>query len=207
MLRKLFLYLAALLVAASSFAADPSYHSYFTKGNQLLKEKRHKEAIAQYEKALELDPKNSQILLRIGIAYSQMDEANKAFQFTKQASSLDPSYTAFYQLGFIYAKKNEFEKSLEAFDRALAINPESYVIEFHKGYVYLAQKEYDKAIQSFRRVIALNPKFVHAHLSLGGAYLSKGDRPSALKQLKILRAGGKDELANTLEKWIKEYRI
>ena len=73
---------ADLLLSKSS--VNENY--YNIKGFILLWQKRHKEALLYFRKALALAPKKSSILLNIGVALSLMDEHKNAEWFLRRAA-------------------------------------------------------------------------------------------------------------------------
>ena len=133
-----------------------------------------------------------------------MHKLDKAVDHTKKATRLDPSYVTFYQLGLIYAAKNDLDKALESFDTALQYSPESYEVQYQKGLVYMSQKKFDESIRSFQKVIELNPYFNEAYVTLGGAYYRKGDKASAEEQVNRLREMKQNSYADAFQRWIQE---
>src|SRR5659263_70521 len=80
--------------------------------------------------------------------------------------------------GLVYYKQGEYDKTIEAFNKAIAIDPNNGHAWFGKGQVFAKLGEYHKAIEAFNRAIAINS---NDGLALG----SKGV-VFAIKQLKNL---------------------
>ncbi len=195
----LFPYLLWLSISFASEAQD-----LIAKGNSLVEEKKYQEALQEYEKALKADPKNVRAILLTGLTYANLGKLDEAISHTKKAVDLDPSYTSFYHLGMIYAAANDTSKALEAFDRALALSPDSFMAEYQKGLIYASLGEYEKAIESYQKALKLNPHLENAHVALAGSYLKLGDKDSALAQVEELRKIKQETLAQVLENRINE---
>ena len=193
-----------IMISLPSLKAEETINDLMVKATQFAEEERYGEAIKQYETVLEREPKNVKALLLTGLAYANLNKPEEAVRYTKKAAELDPSYTAYYNLGLIYAANNQPVKALEAFDQALALNPTSYMAEYQKGITYSIQKDYESAARAFQRSIELNPDFEDAHIGLVGSTYKKGDKAQAETYIEELRKSQKSVLAEKLENWIKE---
>ena len=98
---------------------------------------------ADFEKALALEPGNALVLRRYGVLLVNVGRVAESIAAIRKAIELDPlSAAAWTDLGSTYyLDPNQFRQAREAFDRALAINPESnfalaglYVLELLEGH-------------------------------------------------------------------------
>ncbi len=184
LMKKTFVFLLLYLMTLTPFAwAVKEANDYIAAGNKLATEKKYNEAAKQYEEALKIDPKNNQVNLILGLTYANTGALEEALKYTNLAAKTAPSYTAFFNLGLIYAAMKDTERSIEAFNRALSFNPESSAAEYHKGLVYSEANTYEKAAGSFERALTLNPQLDEARVGLIGAYLKLNNRAGALNQV------------------------
>jgi tetratricopeptide (TPR) repeat protein len=84
--------------------------------------------------------------------------------------------------GYVHANHNENEAAVEAFTRALQIDPQMAVGYMNRGYVYNDMRLATKAEQDFRKALALNPQYGEAHLGLAYALLQLRRSTAALKE-------------------------
>ena len=88
--------------------------------------KRYDEAISCYDRALEIDPKNSGVLNNKGnalIILGRHDEANK---YLDRALDLDPrNVNAWYNKGSIFNQSKKYNEAISCYDRALEIDPKN----------------------------------------------------------------------------------
>jgi len=71
-------------------------------------------------------------------------------------------------------QEGNLERALEAFSKAIIINPEETIAYLDRGMVYSKMGMYDKAINDCNMVIALRPDYAEAYNNRGWAYLKKG---------------------------------
>ena len=107
----------------------------------------------------------------------------------------------------------EFDKALEALDRAVEFNPNYPDVENFRGIVLCDLERYDEAVQTFARSAALNPGHMIPRLNLAFAHVRAGrpleaeselqsillqepTEPVALAKLEELRAGRAAERKN-----------
>lgn len=113
-----------LVFLFSSLYAD----GYFTnrKGIKAYKEKKYDEAVKHFAAALEEEPNKDEIYYNLGSAYIQSQTPQEAEKFLQRAlKSDDPSLRekAYYNLGNAYFRQQQYDKSLEAYKKALLLNP------------------------------------------------------------------------------------
>lgn len=190
--------LAFLISPVTAFAADTAA-DYIANGNALVQKKDYEDAIKQYQKALEEEPKNAKANLLIGLCYTQLGDLEKGLRYIEPVTQSTPSYTAFYNLGLVYAALGKSEKALQAFDQAATFNAESFAVEYQKGLVYSLMKKYAEAIPCYQRALTLNPALDRARIALVGAFLKEGDKASALEEIEKIREMNKPALAESLE--------
>ncbi len=66
--------------------------------------------------------------------------------------------------------KGDAAAALQAFEKALSLDPKSPQIEDEIGFILAATNRRDEAIAHFEKAIQLDPRFASAHYHLGVAY-------------------------------------
>jgi Flp pilus assembly protein TadD len=86
---------------------------------------KQKEAVAELEQAVQLNPQQPVYLNQLGIAYRQQGQFGKAREAYEKAIELDPSYPAAYlNLGILFDLYFwDSKRALELYDRYLALIP------------------------------------------------------------------------------------
>lgn len=87
-------------------------------------------------------------------------------------------------LGYIYFQKNENEKALEEFQKAIDINP-TYGDAYHNlGNTYYQMKKIKEAEESYRKAIEINPNLWQSHQNLAVLYHESGRSNLAIEEIK-----------------------
>ena len=134
------------------------------------------DAIAHYQKAIEINPDKewtSIVCQALGSIYAEHIGNLEAAVATYQAGIiLDPNnYDLYLALGDIYMADYDLDKAIKAYCDAITLNPEDY-----RGYskcgIALWEKDFlEEALVSYHKAIELNPENEFAHNNLGILYL------------------------------------
>jgi len=89
------------------------YHKY---GYWLYRNRRFKDSIKQYRKALALNPKQDNANYNIAISYSKLGQLGKALVFFKKELKVDPGdQDAPYEMGVVYMQQKRYGKAADSF--------------------------------------------------------------------------------------------
>jgi len=99
---------------------------FFNNGIKLLGSEKHYEAIVQFTKAIEFNPRYSEAYHNRGIAYRKNGDIDKAIDDYKEALSLnDNNGETIYNLGLAYMGKKDFFSACSSFN-GLIRSPKFY---------------------------------------------------------------------------------
>lgn len=90
--------------------------------------------------------------------------------FASSIAYSENSAAEFNDIGFKHFQEKHYELALEAYQKALNINPNYTNALYNMSEVYLKMKEFDKAIEKLKRVVSLNPSDGGAYYQLAVAY-------------------------------------
>lgn len=161
---------------------DPD--TYFIKGMTLNYMGQFEKAIESFNKAIELNSKNSNYYSGLGDSYvsqKKYDQALSAYiEATEKNEPIDRPFTMIPQ---IYAELNQPEKALEAFYKSKASiskDSDSYINALYNIglYEYLNER-YDKSEIAFNELIELEPNDFHSYSKLIQVYYAKKEYEKA----------------------------
>jgi len=116
-------------VAATQLHPENSYFR-MNLGNVLLKQRRLREAVSAFIRALELDAQNADAMNNLAYTYSEMgSNLDDAAKLCQQAVALRPGRQAYYldTLGTIYVKEGKLQSAVATFESALAATTDRQV--------------------------------------------------------------------------------
>ena len=109
-------------------AADPANrNAWVALGNQYFDNNQFIDAIDAYDKALELQPNDPDVLVDQGVMFRRLGWFDKAIDNFTMASELNPRHVnALFNLGIIYRYDlQDFPKATEIWTKLLEMNPGS----------------------------------------------------------------------------------
>jgi len=95
-----------------------------------------------------------------------------------------------YNLGTILARRAEYASAVDAFRRALAVDPSMGPARHNLGVALVRAGRLDEAIVVLRECVRAEPSSEGAIYTLGVALLTSGDRPAAAECIRQLEALG-----------------
>lgn len=106
-----------------------------------------KGAVESYKKALSLDPGNATIYIRYSATLADVGRYNEALPLADKAVELDPvSISSLHNLGWTNLVAGNFQKSADAFQKALDLHPAWVWGYIKQAYCYVYLGQHDKAI-------------------------------------------------------------
>ena len=110
-------------------------------------------ALSDIEKALSLDPHNSEVQRRYGLVLYDVGRTPEAIAATKQATDLDPlSGRAWINLGFYSMQIKDYAAAEAALARALALEPASEVGLSNLGALQLVRGRADQSLVTYSKI-------------------------------------------------------
>jgi tetratricopeptide (TPR) repeat protein len=114
-------------------------------------------AVAEYQKAAQLEPPEYSMLLNWALAYDGLNQPENALAKLRQAASLDATAHVYSQIGMIYGKRGQMKDAMDALDQAERIDPNFAMTYYYKGVVSLSTKDLPAAEANFGKALALDP--------------------------------------------------
>ena len=171
-----------LVVVLASYAAAETALAYLGSGLKLFDLERYAEAAADFEHALQLDPKLHQARYHLAISYFNLRRYPEARQeFEKlQLSGYEKRLTTYYlaRLDLLDGQIRAAIRRLESARGAQPLNDESYYL----ASAYFKEGENQKAILNLKRYIVFNPRDFRAHNLLARIYTKTGQSTDAERE-------------------------
>jgi tetratricopeptide (TPR) repeat protein len=141
---------------------------YLMSGVMLGMRGFYREAMAQFQEAIALDPTNARAHNNLGITYFKMGEFASARDILLKALELEPdNIFARNNLGLTYLKLGERGQAEESFRRVLTRDPLNLAANFYMGFSYFSAGEMERARRFYREVNDINPSLPQVNFALG----------------------------------------
>jgi tetratricopeptide (TPR) repeat protein len=129
------------------------------------------DALADLQKAVELNPKLPDVYSYYGLALLATGDMNgAATAFRKELESNPNDFVSNLQLGVVLKQDQEYDQARAYFDRALRVRPGDPGVRYQIATLDLATSSVDQARVKLEQLIHDSPNFVEAHVSLATVY-------------------------------------
>lgn len=141
---------------------------------------RAKSLLAQLLKS---SSNKSEVFRLLGVVEALEGNTNLSFEYFQKAINHNhKNALAHSNLGNIYRQKEDFQKALECYQKALSINAD-FETYYNLGSLYHLVGELQLAVKNYENSIRLNPVYIDAILSLSSIYIQSKNYSSALALL------------------------
>jgi lipoprotein NlpI len=157
--------------------------NYYNRGNAYSGKGDNDRAIADYNQAISLDPKDATAYYTRGNAYRDKGDNDRAIADYNQVISLDPKFAGVYSnRGNAYRDKGDNDRAIADYNQAISLDPKSGRAYSDRGRLYLfTGRDASKALADLSQANALDPKSAYRAIWLDIAR-QRNKLPSALLQ-------------------------
>lgn len=138
------------------------------------------EAVAQYRKALELDPKNVEARHSLANELFHQGRTDEAARLFQAALADRPAQASIhYDYGIVLFHLGRTAEAIAQYEEALRFRPDYAEAHDNLGVALAKVGRVADAIAEFQTALRLDPGLLRAHVNLAGALASKGRFPEA----------------------------
>jgi len=135
---------------------------------------------ADYLKAYELAPDDYRILLALGQSYNLLDDWENAIIYLEKAAALYPEVhpnnpDPYGSLSNAYYLLNEFEKALEANEKALEADPDKAWNYLDKGLILSHLEGLEPLIHYYEKAVSMEPENINLPKYYGNRLIEMGE--------------------------------
>lgn len=147
-------------------------------GKALIAKRQADAAIAELQKAVELDPRNAEAWYQLGYAsYVLKQNAAQALPAYEKAVAADPGNTAYRtNLGAVLVATGQVDRAVDELTKVTSApgynKADAWI---YLGSAQLSAKKYKEAIESLNKAVAIAPKSAMAEAYLGWCYFGLKD--------------------------------
>jgi lipoprotein NlpI len=149
-------------------------YAYNTKGDP-------DRAIADFNEAIRINPKDAIAFNNRGYAYNAKGDLDRAIADYGEAIRIDPGDAdAFTGRGIAYSAKGDNDRAIADYSEVIQLDPKDAKAFVSRGSAYSDRGDLDRAIADYNEAIRLNPKSSLGYFARGRSYLFAGSVEKAL---------------------------
>jgi tetratricopeptide (TPR) repeat protein len=149
--------------------------SYNRRGELLAHQGDSERAFADFDAAVELNPKRWQAWHNRGVSFAMAGDYQSAIKDLTQSIKLQPNYAnAFFNRAELLYELGDFQRAIGDYDRALKLNPDDAAALNSRGHAHYRFGDLRNAVTDYDRAIELEPGDAAAHVNRGDAYILMG---------------------------------
>jgi tetratricopeptide (TPR) repeat protein len=111
-----------------------------------------------------------------------MEQTQKILELEKEAAADPDNPNTWLQLGNLYFDTDNFQRSIDAYQKYLELNPSNPNVWTDMGIMYRSIGQPEKAIEAFDQAISIDPKHEQSRYNKGVVFLHDLNDPAAAKQ-------------------------
>jgi len=124
----------------------------------LMARKEFPDAIRAYDQILKESPNDAEVLNKVGVAYQQLIDLNRAEHYYKRAVKADKSFaSAINNVGTVEYEKKHWGKAIGYYKKALDVRTDMASVYVNLAYAYIEDKKYPEAMDTFGKALQVDP--------------------------------------------------
>ncbi len=144
--------------------------AYFHRGKAYFKRGELDNAIADYDKSIELNPDNAEVYGNRGLALYGKGDLSGAIESFTQGINLAPkdprTLLVYINRANAYVGKGDYENAFADFDSVIALDSQNTWAYYNRGLAYKIKGDTDKAVADFKKILEINPNDMLAKIEL-----------------------------------------
>ena len=174
--------LASILVAACTSDPLATARQHFEKGNAQLERKAYPEAIIEYRRAVQSDPRLGEARLQLAYAYAVTgDGVNALREYVRAADLMPDDRDAQTKAGTFMLLAGQFADAQALAERLLKRDPNDAHAHILLANALAGLKDAEGAVAAFEKAVSLDPNRASTYSELGTVQMVSGHREAAEK--------------------------
>jgi tetratricopeptide (TPR) repeat protein len=157
------------------------------RGRAFLTQGLPEPAIAEFNRAIALNPENVEAYASRGFARIKLGQFEQGIADYDQAIELAPDHPMLYNdRGFAYAEQGQFERAILDYTQAIELDPHHSHIDYaynNRGFAYGNLEKYEQAFRDFDRAVELNPGNAWIYFNRALIRVQRGESIPAIRDL------------------------
>jgi tetratricopeptide (TPR) repeat protein len=146
---------------------------YAKQGDACFFENRYQDAIAAYDRALQIQPDLADTWNNRGVVLTRMQQYPEAIASYEQATTIRPNYPdAWNNRGVVLLELQKYQEAIGCYEQAIQAKPDYADAWNNRGVAFSKMQEYEQAVISYNQALQIKNDYTDAWNNRGVA-LSK----------------------------------
>ncbi len=151
----------------------------YSRGETKYFAKDYKNAIVEFDKAIELNPEHIRAFYKRGNSKFKLENYTGAIDNYTHAIKINPQHArAYYNRGHAKFKLENYISAIDDYTHAIKINPENARAYIYRGSTKFRLENYVGAIDDYTHAIKINPENAVTYSNRGGVKIRLGESKS-----------------------------
>ena len=171
-----------LLLSLSACRSDPqaTAREHFEKGEQQQAQNKINEAIIEYRRAIQADPRLGPARLRLGDAYIKSGDAPNALrEYVRAAELLPEDHDVQIKAGKLMLAGGHFTDARGLGERLLARSPKNVEAQVLIANSLAGLQDWESAVDAFEKAAQIDPSRAATYSEIGAVQVARGDLVAA----------------------------
>jgi tetratricopeptide (TPR) repeat protein len=153
-----------------------------------------KKSLAYVQELATKYPRDARAQTLLGIAYTNLQEYDKAVSQLTKATTLDSTYAQAYNtLGYSYMPQGKYAEAEAAFKRYIALVPNDPNPYDSYAEMLMRTGRFDESIAQYRKALSVEPHFGSSYVGIASNFMFEGKHDSAGAQARKLYDSARDD--------------
>lgn len=154
-------------------------------GDRIYQMGRTDDAIREYQRGLEINPNNTNLINSLGVCHGMANDPQKAKEVFKQAIETNPSEVmAIYNMGLVCDILGNKKRAIQYLEQASRLDDAIFEVELTVGNLLFQEEKFDRALAHLARAKDLNAKSGIPFKRMGEYYLETNQIDKAIVEFK-----------------------
>ncbi|AFZ27994.1 tetratricopeptide repeat protein [Cylindrospermum stagnale PCC 7417] len=193
-------------------ASNSELKQLLEEGRRLVNAGDYNGAIAIYQQAASLAPKNAKIYSGIGYSYAQQNNFPQALAAYRRAIAIDPNNGDFYYaVGYIKGNLGDTPGAKEAYRRSIQLNRNNVNAYLGLGVTQSTLGDYQSAMWAYEQAISLDKNNARTYELMGSMFKQRRQTKQAnsvlLKARDLYRRGNDADSVDRVEAMLRQLGV
>jgi Flp pilus assembly protein TadD len=150
------------------------FYRIFDVAGELARKGDYAAALAEWQKAVELEPDDGQARYHLAFALDKQGHLDEAIAQYEKAVEFNPNNAAAYSnLAVDLTREGKLAEAIDSYKKSLELNPRNALAESNLAAALIQNGQTGEAVTHIKKAIELDPQFADAH-NLFGLVLARG---------------------------------